>query len=161
MENSHKLLRDQLTDLLMKGNAHATFEQSVEGLAAGMAGRTPHNLPYSCWQLIEHIRIAQADILDFCRNPAYRSLAWPDDYWPEASAPDDESHLAEAIKTILTERDELIALLQNAGDEQLYEPIAHGRGQNLLRGALLVADHTAYHTGQIILIRRLLGDWKD
>lgn len=149
----------QLKKFITGGHAHATFEQAVKNVKFEHLGKTPDGLPYSIWQLVEHIRITQYDILDFSRNPDYKGINWPDDYWPEEKAPSNEKQWHDSVKQVFAERDEFIAMLEKP-DVDLYTPFPWGDGQNLLREALLIIDHTAYHTGEIIVLRRLLGDWK-
>ena len=115
-------------------------------------------MPYSIWQIAEHIRITQKDILDFSANINYKELNWPDDYWPENAAPENQAAWENTIKAINDDLDEFITLLNNA--ENIYKLFDHGTGQTLLREAMLIADHNSYHTGEIIVLRRLLGNWK-
>lgn len=122
-------------------------------------GGKPDKLPYSIWQLVDHIRIAQWDILEFSRNPHHESPQWPAGYWSKELAPADEAAWQQALDQIRQDRDAFVALLHDP-QSNLYTPFAHGDGQNLLREALLIADHTAYHVGEIIIIRRLLDAWK-
>ena len=149
----------ELTAALQKGNAHTTFEEAVEDIPHHLLGAIPDGLPYSLWQLIEHIRITQWDILEFSRDPRHQSPPWPEGYWPKEKAPAHPGDCERSVDRILADRKAFITLLQNAGDE-LHSPFEHGDGQTLFREALLIIDHTAYHTGQIIVLRRLLGDWK-
>jgi uncharacterized damage-inducible protein DinB len=158
--DTHTQLISQLKKFLIGGHAHATFEQAVKGAKFEHLGKTPHGLPYSIWQLVEHIRVTQYDILDFSRNPDYKGMNWPDDYWPKEKAPASEKEWHESIKQVFAERDEFISMLEKQNVD-LYTPFPWGDGQNLLREALLIIDHTAYHTGEIIVLRRLLGDWKN
>lgn len=156
---SPSLVIDELEDLLNKGNAHVSFDEAVKGVPQDLLGKIPDGLPYSIWQLVEHIRIAQWDILEFCRNTYHKSLEWPKDYWPKEPAPPHTGDWKKSIDQIHADRVAFIQLLHNAGDG-LYIPFAHGHGQSLFREALVIADHTSYHTGEIILLRRLLGNWK-
>ena len=149
----------QLKDLILKGNAHATFDQAVADVPVDILGTVPKKLPYSIWQLTEHIRIAQWDILEFSKKAKHKSPKWPDDYWPKEKAPADSAAWDKCVKQIKKDRKAFVALLDKE-DVDLYTPFAHGDGQNLLREALLIADHAAYHTGEIVLLRRLLGAWK-
>lgn len=151
-------VRKQLIALLTAGNAHQPFEAAVKNLPAELRGVKPHNLPYTIWQLVDHVRIAQWDILEFSRDASHQSPGWPAGYWTESPAPASEQEWQQALDQIRQDRDAFIALL-NDPERDLYEPFAHGNGQNLLREAMLIADHNAYHTGEIILIRRLLGAW--
>jgi len=150
---------EELEELIRKGNAHVSFEDAVEGVSPAIVGTVPDGLPYSLWQLVEHIRITQWDILEFSRNPKYESPAWPAGYWPTAAAPAHPGDLEMSVERIVSDREEFTALLRAAG-EGIYVPFAHGHGQSLFREALLIADHTSYHTGEIIIVRRLLKDWK-
>ena len=152
-------LRSHVVDLLTKRQAHGTFEDAVEGLPAEMRGVRPDNLPYSVWEQVEHIRLAQRDILDFCRDPNYQQPAWPDDYWPESVAPASDAAWTESIQQVLDDRQSMCGLVQNPSIN-LYEEIPHGDGQTYLREAMLVADHNAYHVGQIVAVRRALGVWE-
>ncbi len=151
-------LRDHLSRALAWGDAHATFEAAVESIPPSHRGRVPKGLPYSPWQLVEHLRLTQHDILDFCRNPKYIELHWPDDYWPKAPAPPSESAWDESLRRFLEDRAALQALAVDRSVD-LLATIPHGSGQTYLRELLLVADHTTYHLGQLIAVRRLLGIW--
>ena len=152
-------LRAQLAAALDWRDAHAGFDAVVANLPAELRGRVPKGLPYSAWQLVEHLRLAQADILDFCRNPGYEEQTWPDDYWPKAPAPPSPGAWDESIAGFRRDREALQAI---ARDEKidLFARIPHGTGQTYLRELLLVLDHTAYHVGQLIVVRRLLGAWE-
>lgn len=151
-------LRTQLVAVLGWRDAHADFDAAVEGLPPELRGRVPEGLPYSAWQLVEHLRLAQHDILDFCVNPNYRELAWPDDYWPRDPAPPSARAWEESLAGFRRDRDALRALAADPAVD-LFAPIPHGTGQTCLRELLLTADHNAYHIGQLILVRRLLGAW--
>lgn len=105
---------------------------------------------------MEHIRISAYDILDFTRNPEYKEINWPDDYWPQQDKPEGEQQWKESINSIKQHREEMVSLVED-GSNDLYEPIPHGNGQTLFREATLMAEHEAYHTGQIIVLKRLLG----
>lgn len=144
---------------LTGGNAHASFEDAVKNIPHGHLGMVPEGLPYSLWQLVEHIRLSQWDILDFCRNPDYKAMDWPAAYWPKEKAPAHNGDFKKSVDQIRADRQAFIDILRKAGDE-LHTPIPHGDGQTLFREAILIIDHTSYHTGEIILLRRLLGDWK-
>ena len=159
-KNMRSVVIKELEEAIAKGNAHATFEEAVAGVPDEHLGQTPNGLPYSIWQLVEHIRLSQWDILDFCKNPHYKSMNWPDDYWPKEKAPAHKGDFKKSVDRMLSDRKAFIELLHKAGDEELYTPLAHGDGQNLFREALLIIDHTSYHIGELIVLRRLLGDWK-
>jgi uncharacterized damage-inducible protein DinB len=151
-------LRDHLLRLLDWRDAHAGFDAAVDGVPSGLRGAQADGLPYTAWQLLEHLRLAQHDILDFCRNPAYAQPAWPDDYWPASAAPPTGDAWDESIRAFRADRDALKALTTDP-DVDLFAEIPHGSGQTYLRELLLVADHTSYHVGQLVVLRRLLGDW--
>jgi uncharacterized damage-inducible protein DinB len=155
-------VRKQLAQLLEGGQAHATFEAAVKGLPVQLRGVVPKGLPYSAWQIVEHIRIAQSDILDFSRNEdgSYEPRKWPQAYWPKSAKPPSAKAWSESIRKVHQDRKAFEALLAKASDAELVKPFAWGNGQSLLRQALLIADHAAYHTGELIVLRRLLGAWK-
>ncbi|MGH2563663.1 MAG: DinB family protein [Ginsengibacter sp.] len=159
--NSHGLtnLVENLVDLIEKGNAHTSLDEAVKDIAFSLLGEKPGNLAYSIWQLVEHIRIAQWDLLEFSRNEKHLSPKWPDGYWPEETAPESGKDWRECLRQIRADRKSFIELLQNAGDN-LFKPFSYGTGQSLLKEALVLADHNSYHTGEIIIIRRLLNAWK-
>ncbi len=155
-------LRRELITLLDGGKAHATFDAAAKGLATKLRGEVPEGLPYSAWQIVEHLRIAQRDILDFCDNGdgSYKPMKWPDDYWPKEAAPQDEKAWEKSLAAIKADRKAFDKLLHNADDAELVQPFPWGDGQNLLHEALLIADHNAYHTGELIVLRRLLRAWE-
>jgi hypothetical protein len=152
-------LRDQLARALAWGEAHTTFEDAIAGLPRALRGRAPAGLPYSPWQLLEHVRITQRDILDFCRDPAYQELSWPDDYWPKAAEPPSDAAWDESVQRFRQDRSALEALARDPAVD-LSSRIPHGSGQTYLREVLLVIDHSAYHLGELVVVRRLLGDWQ-
>ena len=151
-------LRAQLRRILSWQDAHVGFEKSVEGLSPKLRGVRVVGFPHSAWDLLEHMRITQHDILDFCRNPRYTEMAWPDDYWPKAAEPPSERAWDDSIAAF---RDDRAALEALAADESidLFAKIPHGDGQTYLRELLLVADHNAYHLGQLVVVRQQLGAW--
>jgi hypothetical protein len=153
-----KRLRDHLSKLLDWSDAHVGFERAVKGIPPRLRGVVPDHLEHSAWQIVEHIRLAQADILDFCVNPKYEEGKWPDDYWPRDVRPKSAAAWTASIAAC---RKDLKALQRLAADRaiDLFAAIPHGDGQTYLREILLVADHTAYHVGQLILVRRALGIW--
>ena len=157
MNDQHSILINELIKLLEDGGAHAALKDALAGVPADKRGIKPNNLPYSIWQLAEHIRIVQWDMMEFSKNDSHQSPKWPDGYWPKESGPADAAAWDKTIEQINTDRDEFIALLKNA---DIYIKIPHGSGQTILQEALHIADHTAYHIAEIILLRRLLGIWK-
>jgi len=152
-----KDLIEELRTLLNGGGAHVSLKEATSGIPFEMLGEAPHGLPYSIWQLVEHIRIAQWDMVEFSRDPNHKSPEWPREYWPVENAPADEAKWKNTLKQI---EDDLKSFLTLIEQEDLYQPIPHGSGQNILREALQIADHNAYHTAEIVVVRRLLGIWK-
>lgn len=150
--------REHVVKLLSWEDAHTSFESAVADLPVELQGQRPAGLPYSPWQLVEHLRIAQHDILDFCINSQYAELRWPEDYWPRSAAPADSGAWVQSIRQFQQDRSALQELAQDQHLE-LESRIPHGSGQTYLRELLLAADHTAYHIGELIVVRRLLGAW--
>ena len=157
MTKQHDTLIDELIKLLEGGSAHVSLKVALKGLPAELRGVQTGDLPYSIWQIVEHIRIAQWDMLEFSKDGAHQSPQWPDDYWPEDPAPPSDAAWRKSIKQIDSDLEEFISLLKKS---DIYKPIPHGDGQSILREALQIADHNAYHTSDIVVIRRLLGAWK-
>ena len=151
-------LRNHLLEVLRGGHAHTTFEDSVKHMPMDLAGVRPPGSPYSAWELVEHIRIAQNDILEFSRSADYVSPTWPDGYWPKSPAPAGPREWTGSVGTVLKDRAAFEALVSDPASD-LHRKFPWGDGQTLLREALLIADHTAYHVGQLVLVRRLLGAW--
>jgi len=156
---AHRALRQHLLDLLRGGNAHLNFEEALAGLPPNLRGERPHGLPYSPWRLLEHMRIAQWDILEFSRNPKHVSPDFPGGYWPETDAPPDDKAWEKSIRQFRADLKATQELVEDPGID-LFAPIPHGEGQTLLREVLLVADHNSYHLGQLVVVRRLLGAWE-
>ena len=158
MSTPSAALRAQLRRILAWQDAHVGFEKSVEGLSPKLRGVRVVGFPHSAWELLEHMRITQHDILDFCRNPGYTDMTWPDDYWPKSAEPPSERAWDDSIAAF---RDDRAALEALAADESidLFATIPHGDGQTYLRELLLVADHNAYHLGQLVAVRQQLGAW--
>ncbi len=158
MEQNNKKLRAHLIRLLEMKGAHVDFEKAVTGIPRDLRGKVPEGVKHSAWDILEHIRIAQNDILDFVRNPDYEYLNWPDDYWPKDHEPPDDMAWDESIKAFMRDTEELMRIASDESNDLLAE-IPHGEGQTLLREILLVSDHSAYHLGEIVLLRRILGVW--
>jgi hypothetical protein len=156
MNDQHEILISELVKLLNGGSAHAGLGDALRGLPARLRGVKPDNLPYSIWQMVEHIRIAQWDMVKFSKDEKHRSPKWPDEYWVKDTAPKDDAAWEQSVKQINDDLEEFIKLLKT-GD--IYKAIPHGEGQSILREALQIADHNAYHIAEIIMIRRLLGAW--
>jgi hypothetical protein len=152
-------LRDHLRKILDWEDAHVSFDHAVKGVPAARRGRTPAGWPHSPWQLLEHLRICQHDILDFCRNPAYVDPGM-EALWPKSPRPPSAKAWDESVAAFRRDRDELKRLAADTALD-LSAKIPHGSGQTYLRELLLVADHNAYHVGQLVALRRALGDWKE
>jgi uncharacterized damage-inducible protein DinB len=151
-------LRGHLVSLLEGSSAHVTAHEAIRGIPAAVRDRRPRGMPHSLWQLLEHMRIAQWDILEFSTNPDHASPPWPDGYWPTEKTPTDAawSRSLRAFRRDLGAMKKLVL----APSTDLFARIPWGSGQTILREALLIADHNAYHTGQIVILRRLLGAWR-
>jgi hypothetical protein len=150
----------QLLALLRGGQAHASLDEAIKDFPQEHYATVAERLPYSAWQLLEHLRIAQRDILDFSAPPTggYRHMAWPEDYWPKSPVPPTPESWNRSVAAIHTDREKFEQLLLKPNAD-LFRPFLWGNGQNLLREALLIADHNAYHVGELIVLRRLLGIW--
>ena len=151
-------LRKHLLYLLRGGGAHVDFDAAIAGLPASLRGASMPGVPFTPWRLLEHMRIAQWDILEFSRNPKHISPAFPDGYWPKDDAPPDArawNHCVAGLRKDLKAMQELVADPKS----DLFARIPWGTGQTILREALLVADHNAYHVGQMVMLRRLLNAW--
>jgi hypothetical protein len=151
-------IRKQLTDLLREGHAHSRFEDVVENIPADLRGTKVPGLPYTIWQIVEHLRITQWDILMFSQFATHRSPQWPEGYWVENMEVVDEETWQKSLNQIWDDKELFIALINNP-DIDIYMPFTHGTGQSYIREALVLADHNSYHTGQIVVLRRLLGAW--
>jgi len=157
--STDKSLREQLIALLKGGNAHVTFEAATKGLPVALRGKRPKGAEHSPWELLEHMRIATWDILEFSRDARHVSPAWPAGYWSKTQAPPNEKAWGRSVRSITADIEAMCALVADEATD-LHARIPHGDGQTILREALLVADHNAYHLGQLVLVRRLLGAWK-
>lgn len=160
MSESTDPLIVQLLALLKGGQAHARLDDAVKDFPSDKRGVVPEHLPYSAWQILDHMRFTQRDILDFSAPPTggYHAHRWPDDYWLKSPQPPSPSAWDACIASIRDDQKKFEALLTKPGAD-LHRPFLWGEGQTLLREALLIADHNAYHLGELIVIRRLLGAW--
>jgi len=157
--NTDKALRDHVIALLNGHQAHMTFDDAVADFPPALINTKPPNVPYTCWHLIEHLRITQWDILEYTRNPKYESLEWPKGYWPSQDA---EADMAGWNETIRRFRSDLAAMQAIVADPNtdLLTPIPHGYGgHTVLREALLIADHNAYHVGELGILRQVMNAW--
>lgn len=155
-----KALRTQILYLLRGGGAHLEFDKVIADWPPELRGIKPAELPFTAWRLLEHLRIAQWDILEFSRNPKYVSPPFPDGYWPESLAPPSPEAWNQSVAAFRADLKAMERLVANPKTD-LHARIPHGEGQTILREALVVADHNAYHLGQLVTLRRLLGAWKD
>lgn len=151
-------LREQLARSLAWSDAHVSFDEAVRGLPVHLRGARPTGLPHSPWELVEHIRIAQRDILDFCVGETYRELEWPSAYWTASPEPPSPEAWERSLAEVRSGREALQRLARDGSVDLLFTT-KHGTDQTYLRELLLVVDHTAYHVGQLVLVRRLLGAW--
>ena len=154
-----KALRQHLVSLLKGGDAHATFDAAVKDFPANLYGKRPKGAAHSPWEVLEHMRIAQWDILEFSRNPKHVSPEFPEGYWPKTPAPADATAWTKSVQSFGADLKAMVALAENESLD-LFARIPHGEGQTILREVLVLADHNAYHLGELLLLRRLLGAWK-
>ncbi len=155
---AEKALREHVLSLLRGGGAHITFEQAIADLPAELRAVKPAETPHTLWQLLEHVRIAQWDILEFSRNPQHVSPEWPSGYWPPTDSPPDQEAWEASVRAFRSDLHAMEKLVADPSTD-LFARIPQGDGQTVLREALLVADHNAYHLGQMVLPRRLLDAW--
>ena len=158
-KNQDALLRAHVLELLRGGHAHADFESAIGNLPVAARGQRPKGAEHSPWELLEHMRLATWDILEFSRDAKHKSPDWPAGYWPAKPAPPDAAAWEKSVKALEHDLEAMRKLVNDPGTD-LLAPIPGGTGQTVLREALLTADHNAYHLGQLILVRRLLGAWK-
>lgn len=148
-------LRQQLIKLLTKAEAHMDVASALKNFPQELRGRKPAGAPHTPWQLLEHMRIAQWDILEFSLNAKHVSPKWPDGYWPKTDAPPDAKAWDKSVRQFLTDLEDVCKMVSDS-KRDLFAEIPHGEGQTYLREALLVADHNAYHLGQLVMVRRIL-----
>ncbi len=153
-----KSLREHLLDLLRGGGAHVNIDQALDDFPVSLCGMKPAGLPFTAWRLLEHMRIAQWDILEFSTNSKYASPDFPEGYWPQGDAPPDETAWGRSLKNFHADLKAMQKLVTDPRTD-LHACIPHGTGQTILREALLIADHNAYHLGQVVILRRLFGAW--
>ncbi len=151
-------LREHLLYLLSRGGAHLDFESAIAEMPAELLGAKPPGVPHTPWRLVEHMRIAQWDILEFCRNPEHIAPDFPGGYWPGGGAPPDSAAWDKSVEAFRADQKAMQKLVADPSTD-LFSPIPHGDGQTILREALLVADHNSYHMGQLVIVRRALGAW--
>ena len=157
--NTDQALRKHVFELLEGGHAHLRFDAAIADLPVAMRGARPERVPHSPWRLVEHMRIAQWDILEFSRNPKHVSPEFPAGYWPRGDAPTNDAAWRKSVAGFRADLKAMQTLVEDPGTD-LLAPIPWGDGQTILREAMLVADHNAYHLGQLVMLRRLLGAWQ-
>lgn len=153
------LLRDQLVALLCAEEAHVSLDRAIEGFPPSRYGDRPDGAPHSAWELVEHMRRVQRDLLDFCVDPDYVPPEWPDDYWPDRPAPESPEEWVDSVASFREDRMALVRLIES-DQINLLDLVPRGEGETFFREVLLAADHTAYHVGQLVLLRRLMGEWE-
>ena len=153
------ILREQLIELLHSGHAHAAFDAVVKGFPLQLAGVRPPNAPHSAWELLEHMRIAQNDILRFSQSADHVSPKWPEGYWPSGPAPASQKEWDDSVRSFRDDLAEVEPMLRDPAQD-LFRPFPWGDGQTLLREVLLLADHNSHHLGQMLMVRRLMGAWE-
>jgi len=158
--NQEDQLRQQLAKMLDWHEAHVDLEGASKDFPAGLRGKVPPAIPYSAWQLLEHIRIALWDIVEFSRDPKHQSPKWPEGYWPATVAPPSDDAWKNSVNSIQKHLEEMRKLVLDRSHD-LFKPLADGGSQTLLREVLLATDHNAYHLGQLVLVRKSLGAWPD
>ncbi len=158
MERGEIEVRKHLVSLLSSENAHVSILQAIAGIPFEKLGLRGPEFPYTLWQQIEHSRLAQKDIVDYTLNDNYEPMEWPDEYWPEQMTPANEQIYQSTLENFKKDLNRMIDHIKNP-QNNLYENFPYGNSHNLLREALLLADHNAYHSGQIILMRKILGCW--
>jgi len=156
--NQDHVVREHLLYLLRGGGAHMSFDDAVADFPLELINVKPPNVPYTPWHLVEHLRITQWDILEFVRNPHHVSPTWPDGYWPDQNAQADAAAWNNSLAAFKADLQAMQALVSDP-DTDLYVPIPHGEGQTVLREALLVADHNAYHIGELGILRQVMQAW--
>lgn len=155
---NEQALREHVSRQLSWSSAHQDAASILADVPEDVRGAAPAGLPYTPWQLLEHLRRAQHDILEFCRDPDYTAPTWPDDYWPDGPAPPSADAWNESVGRFLDDLHAMQTLVEDPALD-LFAAIPHGDGQTYLREALLAADHNAYHLGEFVVLRRLLGAW--
>jgi len=153
--SQNAVLREQLVTTMRGEQSHITFEAVIKGFPFALAGKRPKGVPHTAWELLEHMRIAQHDILEFSRNPKYQSPKWPEGYWPEKDKPVDEKAWKASVAAFKREAKAMDGLVENL-ELNLYKAIEGGQGQSLLREALTLASHNSYHLGQLEFLKKML-----
>lgn len=158
--NANTILKKHLLDLISGEGAHLEFEKAIEGFDSKNYGKSIKKIPYSPWQLLEHIRLAQKDILEYIANPDYETPKWPEDYWPKQKAPPTKKSWQESVKQFRQDSIVIKKMLKDSKTDLFAAIPFVKKGPRYLREILLIVDHNSYHMGQMVLMRRLLGNWK-
>lgn len=156
--NDQSRIRELLLEQLNGRNAHVDFQKAVENLSITDLGIKPEQFPHTIWELVEHIRIAQHDIVAFSKDPGYESPSWPEGYWPESDKPTGPDEWEKSLEAIERDHRAMVELVKDK-DRDLLAPLKHGDGQTLFREAMLIVDHNSYHIGQIVQMRRVMDIW--
>lgn len=159
MPDTDRAIRQQLLEFLTGENAHASVESAVKDFPSALYTEKPEGAPHNAWQLLEHIRITLHDLLEFCTNPKYQALKWPEEYWPKKTAPASAQAWNASVKSLKTDLHAFEKLIESPAVD-LYAKIPWGDDQPILREILLAIDHTSYHTGQLLMLRKQLNAWK-
>jgi uncharacterized damage-inducible protein DinB len=157
--DQNKALREQLVQALHGDQSHLDFDTSMKDLSAELGGVKPEGAPHTIWQLLEHMRIAQEDILEFSRNPKHKSPKWPEGYWPNSEAPGSDEAWQKSLDAFRTDAKAMEEMITDP-EQDLFKPIEGGTGQTLLREALVLAAHNSYHLGQLVYLKKMLGPAK-
>ena len=157
--DNQKRIRELLLEQLQGRNAHIDFESAVTGIPFEDLGKKPDGFDHSLWELVEHIRIAQRDIIEFSTDPDYSAPDWPDDFWPEGVSPGERDQWEKSVQAVLDDKEEMEELVKDPQND-LLKQFSHGDGQTLFREAMLIVDHNSYHIGQIVTLRKYLGNWQ-
>lgn len=158
LSKNNELLRQEVTRFLKGGVAYMTLDEAIADFPVEHINAKANNVPYTFWHILEHIRITQWDILDFCKNPNYKYIKWPDDYWPKQNATATKKQWGKTTQAIKQDLSEIIRLVQDPRND-LYKPFPWGEGQHLLRETILVAEHNSYHIGEFAILRQVEGMW--
>ncbi len=157
--DKNNLLRKELISYLERPHTHALLNDAIKNFPEKLINKKPPNIPYSFWQMLEHIRISQWDMIDFIQNPNYKELQWPKEYWPDENEKATKKMWDDCVKKFENDIITLRKIIENP-ETDLFAPIPHGTGQTIFREALQVIDHASYHMGQLIVMRRMVGEWK-
>lgn len=160
MADKDAMVRQQLVELITGGSAHVDYKKALADFPAELRGRRPKGNPYSAWELLEHMRIAQSDIFEYSKDSSHKSPEWPEGYWPASAEPPDPKAWDRTVNAFCEDMHAMCKLVKEEASD-LYAPFPNGSGHTLLREALLAGDHNAYHLGQLVMLRKMLGAWPE